>query len=394
MTRHFSVLLLTTLALVAPALLHAQVLADGVQQLHGVLDKVYDQMIGLSSQILDVCRAIAAFGASFYIGHRVWKHIARAESIDFFPLFRPFVMIILIGIYPSVLSTINAILKPSVTATAALVKHSNDAVQTLLVLQAKTVATGDTALQNVILPPGQAGGQDWQKYSQPPTADSGGFWSTVGSGLKFLASGFIGGLRFIFKFLLSIILELLYFAASLCIDGLRTFHLIVLAILGPFVLAFSCFDGFQNSLNHWLARYVNVYLWLPVANLFGAILGRIQENMLLIDLDRARSGSLTLFSATDLAYLIFLIIGIIGYLTVPSITNYIIHTHGPNPIGKMISDTAGRAAMMAATGGAGAVAGGTASAAGASASTGASTSASVGPVAPGASQYSRDKISG
>ena len=50
---------------------------------------------------------------------------------------------------------------------------------------------------------------------------------------------------------------------------IRTFQLIVLAILGPLVFGLSVFDGFQHSLRHWIARYINTFLWLPVANIFG-----------------------------------------------------------------------------------------------------------------------------
>ena len=41
------------------------------------------------------------------------------------------------------------------------------------------------------------------------------------------------------------LLELLFNAAALVIDTLRTFFLIVLSILGPVSFAISCWDGFQ-----------------------------------------------------------------------------------------------------------------------------------------------------
>lgn len=44
------------------------------------------------------------------------------------------------------------------------------------------------------------------------------------------------------------LLEILFQAASLVIDTLRTFFLIVLAILGPISFALSVYDGFQNTL--------------------------------------------------------------------------------------------------------------------------------------------------
>lgn len=56
------------------------------------------------------------------------------------------------------------------------------------------------------------------------------------------------------------LLEILFQAASLVIDTLRTFFLVVLAILGPIAFALSVYDGFHNTLTAWLARYIGIYL--------------------------------------------------------------------------------------------------------------------------------------
>jgi Homologues of TraJ from Bacteroides conjugative transposon. len=50
--------------------------------------------------------------------------------------------------------------------------------------------------------------------------------------------------------------------------------------------------------------------------------------MLKIDIQQIIQYGDTFFSATDTAYLIFLLIGIVGYFTVPSVANYIIHAGG------------------------------------------------------------------
>lgn len=64
------------------------------------------------------------------------------------------------------------------------------------------------------------------------------------------------------------LLELLFEAAALVIDTIRTFFLVVLAILGPISFAISVWDGFQASMTQWISRYLTVYLWLPVSDLF------------------------------------------------------------------------------------------------------------------------------
>jgi conjugative transposon TraJ protein len=141
------------------------------------------------------------------------------------------------------------------------------------------------------------------------------------------------------------VLQVCYEAAALCINTIRTFYLVVLAILGPVVLGLSVFDGFQHILTSWLAKYINVFLWLPVANIFGAIIGKVQENMLKLDISQVQSSGDTFFSATDTAYLIFLIIGIIGYFTVPSVANYIVNPGGGNGLLQKVNTIVSSAAQ-------------------------------------------------
>jgi conjugative transposon TraJ protein len=131
---------------------------------------------------------------------------------------------------------------------------------------------------------------------------------------------------------MSEILHVLYAAAALCINTIRTFYLIVLAILGPIVFGFSVFDGLTHTLTIWIARYINVFLWLPVANIFGSIIGKIQENMLKMDIQQVNQYGDTFFNSSDTAYLIFMIIGIVGYFTVPSVASYIVHASGANAL--------------------------------------------------------------
>jgi conjugative transposon TraJ protein len=143
------------------------------------------------------------------------------------------------------------------------------------------------------------------------------------------------------KVWLSEILQVVYEAAALCINTLRTFQLLVLAILGPLVLGLSVFDGFQHTLLAWLARYINVFLWLPVANIFGAIIANVQVQMISLDIAQIQATGDTSFSSTDAAYLVFLIIGIVGYFTVPATAGYIVNVGGGGALTGKVTALAG-----------------------------------------------------
>ena len=158
------------------------------------------------------------------------------------------------------------------------------------------------------------------------------------------------------------LLEILFQSASLVIDTIRTFFLIVLSILGPIAFALSVFDGLQNTLVQWLARYISVYLWLPVSDLFGAMLAKIQTLILQEEMNlMANPMSIIDVDGSSAIYLIFMLIGIIGYFCVPTVSNWIVQAGGMSAYNRNVNNTASKvtnvagAAAGASTGNVGAV---------------------------------------
>jgi conjugative transposon TraJ protein len=306
--------------------------ANDIKSLHQVLEQLYTEMLPLCSKLIGVGRGIAGFAATWYIASRVWRHIANAEPIDFYPLFRPFVLGFAVIIFPSVIAMINGVMNPTVTGTAAMVEDSNKAIAVLL--QKKEEAIKKTDVWKMYVGETGSGDRDkWYKYTHPDDdPNDEGFFASVGNDIKFAFAKASYNFRNSIKQWMSEVLRVLFEAASLCINTIRTFYLIVLAILGPLVFGIAVFDGFQHTLTVWIARYINIFLWLPVSNIFGSIIGKIQENMLKVDIAQVQDYGDTFFSPTDTAYLIFMIIGIVGYFTVPSVANYIVHAGGGNTL--------------------------------------------------------------
>jgi conjugative transposon TraJ protein len=312
-------------------LLQSTGLATDIGGLQATLNGVYNDMLPLCGQLIGVGRGIAGFGALLFISSRVWRQIAAAEPIDFYPLLRPFGIGMAILLFPTLIAVMNGVLNPTVTATGSMVKNSDAAIQKLLAAKQAAVEKTD-AWQMYVGSDGDGDRDKWYKYTHPddPNGDKEGVFSAIGNDMKFAMAKASYNFRNTVKQWMSEILQVVFEAAALCINTIRTFYLIVLAILGPLVLGLSVFDGFQFTLNTWLAKYVNVFLWLPVANIFGAIIGKVQENMLKLDISQVQSAGDTFFSSTDTAYLIFLLIGTIGYFTVPAVAGYIINPGGGN----------------------------------------------------------------
>jgi len=348
---------MAAVGLILPFISHAQGIADEMKGLHGVLEQLYDEMMPLCSQLIGVGQGLAGFAAMWYIASRVWGHLSRAEPIDFYPLFRPFVIGFCVLFFPTVvLGVINGVMKPTVTATAAMVEGSDKAIAVLL--QKKEEAIKKTDVWQMYVGESGSGDRDkWYKYThdnEDPSDE--GFFESIGNDIKFAMSKASYNFRNSVKEWMSEVLRVLFEAASLCIDTLRTFQLIVLAILGPLVFGIAVFDGFQHTLMVWIARYINIFLWLPVANIFGSIIGKIQEKMLELDISQVQDYGDTFFSRTDMAYLVFMIIGIIGYFTVPSVANYIVHAGGGGALGHKVTSLFGsssRTVVNTASAGAG-----------------------------------------
>ncbi|MFA6275612.1 MAG: conjugative transposon protein TraJ [Pedobacter sp.] len=325
--------LMAFMMLLLPITSHAQGLAGQIGGLHSVLEKVYDEMIPLCAELIDVARGIAGFGALWYIASRVWRQIASAEPIDFYPLLRPFALGLAIVLFPALLGVMNGVLKPIVSATGAMVKDSNLVIKELL-KRKEAELKKSTKWKMYVGEDGSGNRSEWYKYTHPkdPNGDDENWLEAVGNDIKFWADRQDFKMRHSFKQFMSELLELVYQAAALCINTLRTFFLIVLAILGPLVLGFAVFDGLQHTLSVWVARYINIFLWLPIANIFGAILGKIQQNMIKLDIEEVAQNGDTFFSSTDTAYMIFMLIGIVGYFCVPTVANYVVHAGGGNSI--------------------------------------------------------------
>ena len=318
--------------------------------LHEVLRNLYDEMMPLCSDITGVATGVAALGALFYVASRVWQALSRAEPIDIYPLFRPFCLGACIMFFPTfVLGTLNGIMSPVVTGCHDIMEG-----QTLNIRE-YSEKRQKLEYEAMTRNPETAYLVDNEEYERQ-IEDLG--WSP--SDLKAMAG--MAAERFKYQarqgvnnFLRSF-LELLFQSVSLVLDTLRTFFLIVLSILGPVSFALAVYDGFQSTLTTWLSRYICIYLWLPVSDLFGAVLSRIQILMLQQDIEKMQDPAF-IPDSSGKVYCIFMIIGIIGYFCVPTVSSWIIQAGGAgaygqkaNGAGKMAGN--GAAAVGGAVGGA------------------------------------------
>ena len=319
------------------------------ENLHQILRSLYDEMMPLCEDMAGVAKGIAGLGALFYEAYRVWQSLARAEPIDVFPMLRPFAIGLCIMFFPTVvLGTLSGVLSPIVQGTAKMLETEtldmNEYREQKDKLEYEAMKRNPETAYLV-------SNEEFDKQLEELGWSPDDLVTMAGMYIERSMYQMKKGVRDFFRELL----ELLFQAAALVIDTLRTFFLVVLSILGPIAFAISVWDGFQSTLTQWICRYVQVYLWLPVSDMFSTILAKIQVLMLQSDIERMQADPNFSLDSSDGVYIVFMIIGIIGYFTIPTVSGWIIQAGGMGNYGRNVNQTAGKAGGFA-----GSVAGATA----------------------------------
>jgi len=316
-------------------------LAVDFENLHQILRNLYTDMMPLCGNMAGVAKGMAGLGALFYVAHRVWQSLSRAEPIDVYPLLRPFVIGLCIMFFPTfVLGTINAVMSPVVKGCNQMLESQTFDMNRYR--QQKDKLEHEAMMRN----PETAYLVDDEEFNRQ--LDELG-WSPsdliANAGMRIERSMY--QLKKTVRDFFRELLEILFQAAALVIDTLRTFFLIVLAILGPIAFAISVYDGFGSTLTQWISRYISVYLWLPVSDLFSSILAKIQVLMLQNDISELQNNPNFSIDASNTVYVIFMIIGIVGYFTIPTVAGWIISAGGMSAYNRNLQTTAAKTGAMA-----------------------------------------------
>jgi conjugative transposon TraJ protein len=303
-----------------------------VASLQKLLGDLYDEMIPLCSDLINVGRALGALGALFFIAIRLWRHQAEASAIEFFPLLRPFAIGLAISLFPQMLGIMNGVLGGLSSATASIVLVQN---QDIIRLQDRKEELLKARPENAAYEDDDAFEKELENKD---VLDFGGKAALYFDRMSY-------NVKKDFREWMRNVLELAYQSAALVINTIRTFFLIILSIIGPISFGLAIWPGFEGTLTNWFSRYVNVFMWLPVANIFGAIIAKIQVMMITLDIAQIQANGE--IEKADLGYMIFLVIAICGYFTVPSVASWIVSASGLTNITRFATSAGTGAANMA-----------------------------------------------
>ena len=286
--------------------------------------------------LVDMARAIGGIAAFFYISKRIYEQLIADNPVSILPLLRPFALVLVITFWGPF---VNLLLVP----TKGLTKLSESVYADKKHIVKQRLEDKQQAILAANIP------VFYEKEEQVAALCDKVINQMLTSYNNITGRAIQNQINFYVMDVLRQVLESFFEVLVYLIAFLRTVFCVLLVIFGPLVFAISIFDGFQDNYLQWIARFVNVNLYLPIALL---ILSLVQEILIFVlELEIAQINAMPIYLPQQfyVSNLIVPICGIIGMAMVPKIASWIIQASGTNSGGGRLVRTA---AVMAITKGA------------------------------------------
>lgn len=215
------------------------------------IDTFFEGMLQYVDRIGGIVGGLCGLAAFLYIGTKVWSNYSRGESIEIYPLLRPFVIGLLCANFNVVVvGGIRGLADPVCeyfqgletesnewSSNAAFEKKVAQCKQKVSELQAKK---DNTSLENVSI------------------------WDSIGTWFKSIWQKFWDWVFILLAQVIGFAADLFAALTKFVLIFTRCFSLSVLCLLGPIVFAISIFPGYKQGLSQWIARFVCLYMWMPL----------------------------------------------------------------------------------------------------------------------------------
>jgi conjugative transposon TraJ protein len=292
--------------------------------------------IGQARILVNMARAIGGIAAFFYISKRIYEQLIADNPVSLLPLLRPFALVLVITFWGPFINLLLVPTKGLTNLSEAVYADKKHIVKQKLEEKQRAILATDLPF--------------FYENEEKEAA----LWD---KGINLLLTTFnvisgrallnqmnfyvMNGIRQFFESLFEVLVYVVAF--------LRTIFCVLLVIFGPLVFALSIFDGFQDNYLNWIARFIHVNLYLPIALL---ILSIVQEILIyVLDFEIAQITALPVYQP-QLFYVSNLVVpvcGIVGMIMVPKIASWIVQASGTNSGGGRLARAA---ILMAATKGA------------------------------------------
>lgn len=283
--------------------------------------------------LVDMARAIGGIAAFFYISKRIYEQLITDNPVSILPLLRPFAFVLILTFWGPFVNLLLVPTKGLTKLSEAVYADKKHIVKERLEDKQQAILSTDLPL--------------FYENEEKEAA----LWDK-GINLLLTSYNIISGrainnqINFYIMDATRQLLEAFFEVLVYLIAFLRTVFCVLLVIFGPLVFALSIFDGFQDNYLQWIARFINVNLYIPIALL---ILSLVQEILIyVLELEIAQINAMLIYQPKMffVSNLIVPVCGIIGMAMVPKIATWIIQASGTNSGGGRLVRTA---AVMAVT---------------------------------------------
>ena len=141
----------------------------------------------------------------------------------------------------------------------------------------------------------------------------------------------------------SIVVSALVKIVQWILMAVSSIYLIILGLIGPFAFALSLMPGFDGNIRAWLARYIQISFWTPMAALVDYVNYKL-TGALCVALFNA---PLTSQSVYSLHLILLQVIVLICLLAVPQLASWVITSAGASDVNRNVAQVAQKAAMIA-----------------------------------------------
>jgi conjugative transposon TraJ protein len=282
--------------------------------------------------LVDMARAIGGIAAFFYISKRIYEELIADNPISLLPLLRPFAFVLVLSFWGVFVNLLMVPTKGLASLSESIYANKKQLVTQLLEAKQDAMLASDLPI--------------FYENEEKEAA----LWDK-GINLLLTSYNIITGravqnqINFYIMDAIRQVLESLFEAIVYLIAFLRTVFCVLLVIFGPLVFALSIFDGFQDNYLQWIARFINVNLYLPIALLILSLVQEVLIYTLKWEIIQINSSLIYQPQMFYVSSLIVPVCGIIGLSLVPKIASWIVQASGTGSGGGRMVRTAATMAI-------------------------------------------------
>ena len=168
------------------------------------------------------------------------------------------------------------------------------------------------------------------------------FWKTCWNTIKMAATFTLGTPVEHFSTALSWMISIFVKVAQYILLAVSNIYLIILGLVGPFVFAVSLLPGFGGNISAWIARYMQISFWVPVAALVDFVNFKMKDALVEYFWSAADAGKF----AAPVHLIVLDAVTLICLFAVPSLCSWIVSSAGASDVNRAIVSTAAKAMMM------------------------------------------------